>query len=128
MGKPMSGEFQEMLAELFAPLGGVSFRRMFGGVGIFKEGMMFALVASDVLYLKADEATSIAYAAEGSAPWTYEGMKTGKATAMPYWRLPDRLLDEPEEFNQWAAAAFAVAERNRGKSKKRPAPKRKTSG
>ncbi|HZP19183.1 MAG TPA: TfoX/Sxy family protein [Bauldia sp.] len=115
----MASGFQAQLEELFAPLGGVTFRRMFGGIGIFREGIMFALVSGDTLYLKADDVTSPAYAAEGSAPWTYPGMR-GKATAMPYWRLPDRLLDEPEEFVAWARAAFAVAERG-----KQPKPKSK---
>ena len=51
----MASTFQDHLAELFAPLGGVVFRRMFGGVGVFRDGLMFALVADDVLYMKADD-------------------------------------------------------------------------
>ena len=51
----MAGGFQELLVELFEPVGGVTFRRMFGGLGIFRQGLMFALVADDTLYLKADE-------------------------------------------------------------------------
>jgi DNA transformation protein len=117
----MPGGFHELLEELFGPLEGVTFRRMFGGVGVFRQGMMFALVDDDVLYLKADEATSPAFAAEGSSPWTYPGMRG--ATTLPYWRLPERLLDEPEEFRQWALTAFAVAERKKA-AKKEPAAKK----
>jgi DNA transformation protein and related proteins len=51
------------LEELFAPVGGVSIKRMFGGLGIFKGGLMFALVADDVLYFKADETTTPAFKA-----------------------------------------------------------------
>ena len=106
----MASTFRDHLAELFAPLGGVVFRRMFGGVGVFRDGLMFALVADDVLYMKADEATSPAYAAEGSGPFVYAGTR-GKATAMAYWRIPERLLEEPDEFVEWARTALAVAVR-----------------
>jgi DNA transformation protein and related proteins len=114
----MPSSFQDHLAALFAPLGNVVFRKMFGGVGIFKDGLIFALVAADALYMKADDATSPAYAAEASGPFVYAGMR-GKAISMPYWRIPERLLDEPEEFAEWARKAFAVAQRTqKHKSKK----------
>jgi DNA transformation protein len=103
--------------ELFEPLRDVTFRKMFGGIGIFKDGIMFALVSEGDLYLKGDERTSIDFAAEGSGQWTYPGMR-GKATAMPYWRLPDRLLDDPDEFAEWARKAFAVAQQTRKPKKK----------
>ena len=108
----MPNSFQGHLAELFEPLGSVVFRKMFGGLGIFRDGLMFALVAEDVLYLKVDEATRGAYAAEGCGPFVYAGLR-GKATPMPYWRIPERLLEEPDEFVQWARGAFAVALRTR---------------
>ena len=98
------------------------FRRMFGGVGIFRDGLMFALVADDVLYMKADAATSPAYAAEGSGPFVYAGTR-GKVTAMAYWQFPERLLDEPDEFVEWARTAFAVAVR---RQKAKPAKKAAT--
>jgi DNA transformation protein len=97
------------MEELFSVVDGVSIRRMFGGLGIFREGLMFALVADDVLYMKADEQTAPAYEAEGCGQWTYEA-KT-RVMPMPYWRLPERLHDEPEEFRTWALAAFDVAKR-----------------
>src|SRR5207237_5074687 len=97
----MQSSFQEHLAELFEPLGGVVFRKMFGGLGIFRDGIMFALVADDVLYMKVDGTTQAAYAAEGSGPFVYAGMR-GKATPLPYWRIPERLFEEPDEFVEWA--------------------------
>jgi DNA transformation protein len=114
----VAGSFQDHLSDLFAPLHGVMFRKMFGGLGIFKEGLMFALVADDVLYLKAGDTTSPAFVAEGSGQFIYSGMP-GKVATMPYWQIPERLLDEPAEFAVWARSAFAVAERaQKQKSKK----------
>lgn len=105
----MASGFNDLLEDLLAPLGGVSLRRLFGGIGVFKEAIMFGLVADDVLYLKADDETSGRFAAEDCGPFIYDGR--GKAVAMPYWRLPDRLLDEPDEFAAWARIAFDVAVR-----------------
>jgi DNA transformation protein len=116
----LASEFQSFLEDLFAPVGGVRFRRMFGGLGIYREGVMFALVANDVLYLKADDTTRPAFEDEGCAPFRYEAR--GKAVTMSYWRLPERLFDEPEEFREWALAATRVADRARART--RPVGKR----
>jgi DNA transformation protein and related proteins len=114
--------FQDQLEELFATIEGATLRRMFGGLGIFKNGLMFALVADDVLYMKADEATAPRFAAEGFGQWIYPGR--GRAVPMPYWQVPDRLFDEPDEFREWALVAFDVAERTKKKPKaKKPAKK-----
>ena len=103
----MAGTIDPFLEDLFQPVPDVRFKRMFGGVGIFRDELMFGLVADDVLHLKADEQTIAAFEAEGCGPFVYEGK--GRMTTMPYWRVPERLFDEPEEFAQWAEAAFAVA-------------------
>jgi DNA transformation protein len=120
----MAGGFDELLADLFEPVGGVSFRKMFGGMGIFRQGIMFALVSDDVLYLKADETTTADFQAEGSGPFVYHARN--KPHVMGYWRLPERLYDEPDEFRDWALAAFAVAERSKeDRPKRKRPPKRK---
>lgn len=116
----MPGGFQDLLVDLFETVGEVGFRKMFGGLGVFRHGLMFALVADDTLYLKADETSAIAFKAEGYGPFVYDGKD--RPIVMPYWRLPERLYDEPDEFRQWALNAFAVAERAK---KAKPAPKRK---
>lgn len=121
----MARGFRDFLEEVFAPIDGVNFRRMFGGIGIFRQGIMFGLVADDVLYLKADDTTKVDYQAEGCGPFIYDG-KT-KPIVMPYWRLPERLFDEPDEFTDWVMTAFEVAERTQKAKAKNSRPvKRKT--
>jgi DNA transformation protein len=117
----LPGEFQSFLEDVFAQLGGVRFRRMFGGLGVYRDGVMFALVADDVLYLKADATRHAAFEAEGCGPFQYSARS--KAVTMSYWRLPERLYDEPEEFREWALAAVKAAERS-----KQPTAKSKTGG
>jgi DNA transformation protein len=118
----------DFIRDLFAPFRPVTIRRMFSGAGIFADGLMFGLVVRDVIYLKADDANAAEFEREGSAPFSYtRGEKTGRPRqhALPYWRLPERLYDDPEELAAWAARAFAAAERKkfapkaRGKIRKR---------
>ena len=104
----MSAEFAAWVTDALAPLGGVSARRMFGGVGIFRDGLMFALIADDRLHFKADASTSERYAAEGCGPFTYTA-RADRRTVMSYWAVPERLLDEPDELVDWAREAWAVA-------------------
>jgi DNA transformation protein and related proteins len=104
-----SEAFLDFLRDALAGLGPVVVRRMFGGAGISCDGVMFALVADNTLYLKADAESRAAFEAEGLGPFVYEGR--GKPVAMSYWRAPERLLDESDELLAWARTALAVAHR-----------------
>lgn len=106
----MADGFAEHLTDLLDPLGGVTMRRMFGGLGLWRHGLMFALVADDVLYFKADGETIPEFEAEGGVPFSY-GTKTGRTTITSYWRVPERLFDEPDEFLDFARKACAASER-----------------
>ena len=107
----MSGaENPAHIAELFAVFGAVTVRRMFGGAGIFADGMMFALVDDGVIYLKADKDTIPAFEREGLGPFTY-ATKTGTRSLTSYWRIPERLYDDPDELAHWAAQALESARR-----------------
>lgn len=99
---------REFLEELFEPVGRVGFRRMFGGLGIFRDGLMFGLVAGETLHFKADERDRAAFEAEGSAPFGYD-TKDGRRTLTSYWQVPERLFDEPDEFRGWALRAVDAA-------------------
>ncbi len=103
----------DRIVEMFAAFGPVVPRRMFSGFGVFSDGMMFALVARDVLYLKSDSRTVAAFEAEGQGPFTYvaKGAKGRTRALMSYWRAPDRLCDDPDELAAWARDALAAAHR-----------------
>jgi DNA transformation protein len=117
----------EFIRELFAQFRPVTVRRMFSGAGIFADGLMFGLVVDAAIYLKADDTNIANFEREGSRPFAYtRGKSSGKATrhALPYWRLPDRLYDDPDELAVWAAHAFAIAERKKFAPRKRVKRKR----
>ncbi|MCP9626643.1 TfoX/Sxy family protein [Rhodopseudomonas palustris] len=101
---------RDYLADLFEPFGPVTIRRMFSGFGISADGVTFALVLRDTIYLRADEATIARFESEGSQPFSYT-TRQRTVTVASYWRLPDRLLDEPDEMVEWSRAALAAAER-----------------
>jgi DNA transformation protein len=106
----------EFIRDLFAQFRPVTVRRMFSGVGLYYDGVMFGLVVRGTIYLKADETSSADFAREGSGPFTYtRGKTSGRQSeqALSYWRLPDRLYDDPDELAVWAERALAIAQRQR---------------
>jgi DNA transformation protein len=111
----VGGSFGEFLQDQLRPLGHVTVRRMFGGAGVYCDGLMFGLVSDDTLYFRVDDGNRGAFEAEGLAPFTYDGK--GKTIQLPYWRVPERLFDEPEEMLLWAQAALAAARRVAAKKK-----------
>lgn len=116
---------KQLIEELLAPLGPIVVRRMFGGAGVFLDGLMFGLLTDEALYLKVDDRNRPAFEAEGLEPFTYE--RSGeRATLSSYWRAPDRLFDEPDEAMAWARAAHAAAQRNRNLAKSAPRSKPST--
>jgi len=80
---------------------------MFGGAGIYRDGIMFALVSDGEVYLKSGAAMSARFEAAGSRPFAYE--KRGKAVDMSYWSMPDAALDDSDELKIWAELAFEAA-------------------
>jgi len=115
--------FIALLKDVLGGLGPVSVRRMFGGAGVYADGVMFGLVADDTLYLKADDETKRAFEVEGLGPYGYDGH--GKRIDLPYWRIPERLLDDPDEMVEWACVALGVA-RRAAAAKAQRKPGRKT--
>ncbi len=112
----------EHIRELFREFGDVRMRRMFGGAGLYADGLMFALLSDGLIYLKADAVTARDFERENCAPFQYD-TKTGRRAVMSYWRLPERLYDDADELALWARRALAVAREPAA----RTAAKRKTA-
>lgn len=119
----ISEGYREFVRDLLSGFGPVTIKTMFGGAGIYADGTMFAIVVDDTLYLKADETSSRAFAAEGKGQFTYT--PRGRATvAMSYWEVPERLLDDPEELASWAREAHRIAKSGNAR---RPRKRRRVS-
>lgn len=97
--------------ELFDDIPAITTRKMMGGLCIYSEGTIFALLYSDgTLFLKATKGKFAEKLADmGCTQWTYT-RDTGKISAMPYWTLPGEALDDPETACDLARQALAALE------------------
>lgn len=121
-----SSAFIEHIVELLAPAGQVSVKRMFGGHGVYLDGLFIAIVADDELYLKCDEASRAAFDAEDCAPFTYS--RNGAPASLNFRRAPGKAMDAPHLMLPWARHALQAALRARaakGASKSGAAASRK---
>ena len=107
--------------EMFAALGPVTVRRMFGGKGIYHKGRILAIELRGDLLFKADAVSAPEFAAAGATRWSYEGSR-GKPVMMPYWSVPEEAFDDPDLMAYWVRLAYAAALRAS------PGPGRKGAG
>jgi DNA transformation protein len=107
---------REGLEELFAPYAIVSARRMFGGHGVYLDGLCFALSIGGDVYLKVDAETQADFAAVDSRPFVYSAR--GREVRVGYWLAPSAAFDDEDELRRWASLAFAAARRAAAKRQK----------
>lgn len=112
-------EFITFLLELLEPMGPVEAKRMFGGFGIYRHGLMFGLVSQDTFYLKADDVNRTEFEERGLPSFTYE--RRGKVLSMSYYQAPPEAMDHSEELCKWAKEAYDAALRA---ARKKPKKKR----
>ena len=99
----------EALKALFEPFGSVTVKRMFGGTGIYAEGLCFAIEADGEVFLKTDALSRADFSAADSAPFTY--VAKGKSRPTSYWSLPAIAHDEADELRRWARTGLEAARR-----------------
>lgn len=118
--------FLAYVHELLGPLGQVSIRRMFGGHGVYVDGLFIAIVGEGRIYFKVDEETKPRFLAAGCAPFAI--VHKGQPMEMSYWSVPDEAMDTSEDMAPWAKLAIAAALRKpvvkkaaKSSKKKKPA-------
>lgn len=102
----------EAIRDIFREFGLIHIRRMFGGHGVYRGDLMFALEAGGELYLKADEETVSHFRDRGSRPFVYQS-RDGRTSTMSYWIMPEAALDDPDEAAQLGRLALEAARRAR---------------
>lgn len=106
--KKMSAFLSYVLQDLLGDLEGISHRAMFGGVSLYQHGIIFGIVIEDTLYFKVNQNNRPQYEALGSTPFTYVSPKN-KIVTMPYWTVPEEILEDPDTLKEWVTASIAVA-------------------
>lgn len=114
----MSRDYAEHVCDLLFPFGVVMARPMFGGFGLYRDQVIFALIADDVLYFKVDDGNRSAYDVAGMLPFK---PFADKPTTMSYWEVPADLFEDQELLCQWARHAFDAALRAQKKKKPKKA-------
>jgi len=107
------------IEEIFAGLGPVTVKRLFGGRGVYHQGLIVGAIMDGEILLKADAETEPQFLAAGASQWTY-AFKRGATIRMPYWTIPPDAVDDPDALAEWVRLAFAAARRAAPK----PRPKR----
>jgi DNA transformation protein len=100
-------EFVDYVLETMSHWSSVNARRMFGGYGLYRDGLMFALIADDVLYFKTDAANVAQFERAGSLPFVYQSAT--RTVQMSYWSASADSLESPDEMRDRCQSAYAAA-------------------
>jgi len=103
--------FVSHVLDLLKDFGSVTAKPMFGGHGIYRDGIIFAIVVKGALYLKADDTTRSRFTKKGLTRFTY--LRKGKECAMSYYLVPEEALEDRDELCDWSREAFEAALRSR---------------
>jgi len=108
--RPMrvSDGFRALVLDNLSALGDVTPRPMFGGIGLYSRGLFFGIVASDVLYLKADDQLRELFEQAGATAFQ---PFANRPMSMNYFSVPPRILESPDDLLAWAQQSIVVASR-----------------
>ena len=112
---PVTAEYREYVLEQLRRVAPVTHRSMFGGVGIYSDGLFFALMDDDTLYLKVDDSNRGDFEAAGARPFSPFG---DPSMVMRYCELPADLLEDPDALRPWVFKAIDVARAARRKKQR----------
>lgn len=110
----VSSGFEQYVVEQLEHAVPVTTRRMFGGVGVYADGLFFALLADDTLYFKVDDTNRPDFEAHGMEPFR----PYGDERTMAYYAVPADVLEDADTLSEWSAKALEVARQTT--RKKRP--------
>jgi DNA transformation protein len=103
----MSEEFAQYITEMLEPFGNIKTRKMFGGYGIYKDGLMFALISDSELYFKADLETARYFKSQNLEPFTYQAK--GKLIALSYYKISPEIIEDGEILTKYFNLAYNSA-------------------
>lgn len=106
-------DFVKLVHDIFSDFGEITSKKMFGGYGLFFQGLMFGLIADETLYLKCDKENEKSFIVRGLPPFTYS--RGGKKIKMSYYQAPEEIFEDQEVATSWATLAFAAALRSKHK-------------
>lgn len=103
-------EYLLFIQDQLSMIEAIETKKMFGGIGFFKEGLMFGMIAKDTFRLKVDQSNQADFEARGSGPLV---SSTSKKRSMPYWEVPEEVINDRSELARWATKSFQIALQNK---------------
>lgn len=97
-----------VIEDLLGDIDGISSRAMFGGWGIYKNSLIFAIIAEGELYFKVDDSNRRDFEKLGSHPFVYS-QGNHKPTAMSYWLLPAEVQEDRELLAKYVNKSVAAS-------------------
>ncbi len=104
---PKNDFAEYVVKDLLAEVRGVTSRAMFGGFGLYKDGVIFGIIVDDEVYFKVGDSNLKKYEEAESRPFTYKNAR-GKEIAMSYWEVPADVLEDRETIVRWAEESCRV--------------------
>ena len=106
----VSNDFLEYILDQLSGWGEVYSRRMFGGAGLYRDGLMFGLVANNTAYLKVDETNKDKFLQAGSEPLR---PFPDRPTIMSYYEIPPDVLENKDELVEWAEESLSIQKKGK---------------
>ncbi|MCB9264534.1 MAG: TfoX/Sxy family protein [Lewinellaceae bacterium] len=104
-----SQDYLDFIMDQFSEFGEVTYKKMFGGAGFYKEGIMFGGIMYGEFHLKVDDETRPLFEAQGMKPFAH-----GKPKKAPtYYTVPLEVLEDREELARWAERALNAAKNSK---------------
>ncbi len=106
-----NNEFVSYILDMLHDFGIVTAKAMFGGYGVYRDGIIFAIVVGDAFYIKADDSNRALFEKENFSKFSY--IKKGKECFMSYYMVPEEAIDDKSTLHFWAQRGFDAALRSR---------------
>jgi len=112
----VSESYLAFVIEQLEGLRGVVTKRMFGGIGIYRNEMFFAVIDNDTLFFKVDDELRQRYRSAGMPAFA---PMPGKPAMEGYYQVPPDVLEDAARLDEWARASIAVAGKKPAKKRSR---------
>jgi DNA transformation protein len=120
---PVSEQYLDYVVDQLACIGPITAKKMFGGVGLYRDGVFFGLIAGDVLYFKVDDENRALYVSAGAKPFQPYG---DDSYSISYYVVPADVLEDFDQLRAWARGSVAAAERKGERKKQKPRARKAT--
>ncbi len=101
----VNSDYLEYVKDQLSGFGDFEIKKMFGGIGLFREGLMFGMIGGDTFRLKVDTHNQADFEAHGMKPYMSKAKKKG----MPYWEVPLVVLEDQKTLANWATKSYEAA-------------------